>query len=582
MTLSRQQDSCVSVRSVFEVERRLFAPLYQRRFAWDKKNFDDFWEDIKRVEDGESEALFLGAIILKHEGPSDPSAGVLEQFLVLDGQQRIATLFLTLLAIALEWQEHGYQNEASAIAESFLMSTRTTTKGLPRFLPTIPDTPEFASLCRKLKVDWRLQHGGKFRSGKMSAALERSLKEVRARCEIEDRFDAESLRNLVRTVVDKVEFAAINIAERHQPNEVFDRLNRRGQPLTVGDLVKNEIFRRLAADANTAIRVYGEHWEPFEESFSDRRQLDDYYYPFTLTIDDNATVAGAFRILRDHWNDKIRDENDLATTVELIIKDLSRYVHEYNALSTGDDYPTTPDIAKCVDRLARMPAPRVTYAFLIQLLNAERSGIVSASDTAECLRIIESFLVRRAFSGREPTGLHAVFKGLWRKNHGNPERLVSDLQTRTIDFPNDEQLQRDILDKPFYGRRLDCYVLSELEIAAHRTNPIAREQLDAITVDHLAPQSLKGAWKDAFPDNDDERQRLLGLLGNLVPLSLADNSTKGASDWGEARLRLQNETIYRTTREVLERYAKWGPKEIIERTKELADQAIQRWPRPEQ
>ena len=89
MTLMRQQDSCVSVRSVFEVERRLSAPLYQRRFSWDSKNLDEFWEDIKLVEEGESEALFLGAIILKHEVASNPSTGTLEEFLVLDGQQRI-------------------------------------------------------------------------------------------------------------------------------------------------------------------------------------------------------------------------------------------------------------------------------------------------------------------------------------------------------------------------------------------------------------------------------------------------------------------------------------------------------------
>ena len=450
MTLARQQDSCISVRSVFEVERRLSAPLYQRRFSWDRKNLDEFWEDIRLVEEGESEALFLGAIILKHEGPSDPSAGALEEFLVLDGQQRIATLFLTLLAVALEWQEHGHPNEATAIAETFLMSTRTTTRGMPRFIPTIPDTPEFDSLCRKLNVDWDVLPGANFRPGKMSAALERAQSEVRARCENEDGFDGESLKTLERTVVDKVEIAAINIAERHQPNEVFDRLNRKGQLLTVGDLVKNEIFRRLAAEAATAIRLYREHWEPFENSFADRRQLDNYYYPFTLTVDDSATVAGAFRKLSLHWDAMIRDENGLATTAELIIRDLGRFVPEYNALSAGVDYSTTPEIRKWVERLARMPAPRVTYAYLIQLLKAQSLGTLSAPATAECLRIVESFLVRRAFSGREPTGLHAVFKGLWRKNGGNPASLVSDLQTRTIDFPDDAQLRRDISSKPLY------------------------------------------------------------------------------------------------------------------------------------
>ena len=580
MTFAKHQDSCVSVRSVFEVERRLSAPLYQRRYSWDQKNLEEFWEDVKRVEDGVSEALFLGAIILKHEGPSDPSAGILEEFLVLDGQQRIATLFLTLLAIALEWQEHGHANEATAIAETFLMSTRTTTKGKPRFFPTIPDTPEFVSLCRKLNVDWDVPHGAKFRAGRMSAALDYAQLEVRSRCVSENGFDGQSLNDLERIVVDKVEIAAINIAERHQPNEVFDRLNRKGQVLTFGDLVKNEIFRRLAADAETAIRLYREHWEPFEESFADRQLLDNYYYPFTLTVDDNAKVGGAFRVLSSHWDSTIRDDDDAATTAELIIEDLSRFVPEYNALSAGAEYSPTPSIRECVERLARMPAPRVTYAYLIQLLWAQRLGTLSASDTAECLLIVESFLVRRAFSGLEPTGLHAVFKGLWRKNNGNPASLVTDLQTRTIDFPDDAQLRRDILSKPFYGRRLDGYVLSELEIATHRTNPLTREQLTDITVDHLAPKSLKGSWVDQFPGDDEERSRVLNLLGNLVPLSQPDNSTKGATDWDDARRRLQNETIYRTTREVLEGNVTWGPQQIIERTKRLAEQVVLRWPRP--
>ena len=376
-----------------------------------------------------------------------------------------------------------------------------------------------------------------------------------------------------------MEVAAINIAERHQPNEVFDRLNRKGQLLTVGDLVKNDIFRRLGAGAATAIRLYREHWEPFERSFADRRRLDNYYYPFTLTVDDSATVAGAFRVLSRHWDSMIREDHESTTTAELIIEDLGQFVDEYNALSAGAEYPTTSEIKKWVERLHRMPARRVTYAFLIQLLRAQRLGDRSASATAECLRIVESFLVRRAFSGREPTGLHAVFKGLWRKNGGTPASLVSDLQTRTIDFPDDGQLRRDISNKPFYGRRLDRYVLSELEIAVHRTHPFSREQLNDITVDHLAPQSLKGVWNDEFPDDMEERQRLLGLLGNLVPLSQSDNSTKGAADWDEARDRLRNETIYRTTREVLERYPTWGPQQIVERTNCLADQAVARWSR---
>ncbi|MCY3661078.1 MAG: HNH endonuclease family protein, partial [Caldilineaceae bacterium] len=143
---------------------------------------------------------------------------------------------------------------------------------------------------------------------------------------------------------------------------------------------------------------------------------------------------------------------------------------------------------------------------------------------------------------------------------------------------HDEQFINDIESKPFYGRRLDGYVLAELEIAVHRSNPFNPEQLEEITVDHLAPQSLKGDWKKMFPKDKGEREMLLGLLGNLVPLSQSDNSAKGAKDWNEAGCRLRNETIYRTAREVLDQYAEWGPQQIHERTKQLAELAVTRWP----
>ena len=582
--MSTQQDSCISVRSVFEVERRLSAPLYQRRYSWSKRHLDDFWDDIRQVEEGESEALFLGAIILKHERPSNPSSGRLEELLLLDGQQRIATLYLTLLAIGLEWQAHGCMNEALAIAENYLMSTRSMTRGKSRFYPTIPDQPEFFSLCRKLKVEWHTDvQPDTYRPGKMSTALDRAQSEVHDRCDGPDGFNVQLLRKLEQTVVDKIEMVDINIAERHQANEVFDRLNRKGQPLTVGDLVKNEIFRRLAADTKTAMQLYREHWEPFERSFADQTQLDNYYYPFTLTIDDNATVTKAFQVLSRHWDSLIQEDHESATAAELIIEALNQYVYEYNALSAGSHYSDTLEMNKWVERFHRMSVPRVTYAFLFQLLRSERRGDLSTSAANECLRIVESFLVRRAFSGREPTGLHAVFKSLWRKNGGEPTSLVSDLQTRTIDFPDDEQLLYDISNKPLYGRRLDKYILSELEIATHRkggANPFTSEQLQSITVDHLAPQSLKGDWSDEFPNDGEERRRLLGLLGNLIPLSQSDNSTKGAANWDVARSRLRNETIYRSAREVLDQYATWGPTQIKERTELLAHKAVERWPRP--
>ena len=67
-----------------------------------------------------------------------------------------------------------------------------------------------------------------------------------------------------------------------------------------------------------------------------------------------------FRVLNKHWDDAVLDEKDPVTTAELIIEDLPRLVPEYNALVSGSEYSGKPDISIQIEKLTRMPAPRVT------------------------------------------------------------------------------------------------------------------------------------------------------------------------------------------------------------------------------
>src|SRR5687768_7020680 len=79
----------------------LEAPVFQRKFSWQDKQLTDFWEDFDAVLEPNVEAtLFMGAIILRHEAAS--TANSAERWLIIDGQQRLTTLSLAILAICLE------------------------------------------------------------------------------------------------------------------------------------------------------------------------------------------------------------------------------------------------------------------------------------------------------------------------------------------------------------------------------------------------------------------------------------------------------------------------------------------------
>ena len=139
-----------------------------------------------------------------------------------------------------------------------------------------------------------------------------------------------------------------------------------------------------------------------------------------------------------------------------------------------------------------MPAPTTLYPYTMRLLLGVLKGEVLESDAKGCLSVIESFLVRRAFLGLEPTGLHAIFKDLWGKAGGDQEEVIKNVQTKTIEFPDDDRFADRIKTSDLYHRKLCKYVLEEYERSFTAGDVL--KTFPPITADHLMPQSREGDW----------------------------------------------------------------------------------------
>ena len=247
-------------RLAFEVF--LSCPLFQRKYVWEKGQIDQLWADIDTVLDGEYERRFLGALVFDDETPS--TATQAGRYWIIDGQQRLTTLILTITAlaeVALQYGEDGVEF-AQGYYEQYLTSRKKQSKNRPKLSPTLRDSKQFKDIMVgafgehfDLNLS-NLSDSGEV-TGKMSAAYRLLKKHVEERTSKVPGEDVspdsvevlERLELLGSTLLDRLEFVEIRIGELHDPNEVFDRLNKEGVRLGIIDLVRNEVLKRLQGDA---------------------------------------------------------------------------------------------------------------------------------------------------------------------------------------------------------------------------------------------------------------------------------------------------------------------------------------------
>jgi Protein of unknown function DUF262 len=104
-----------TLQELLEGSKQYQVPLYQRTFSWKKDQLRRLWEDILKLAEDRTgvPALthFIGSLVLA-PSPANGPAGV-QEFLVVDGQQRLTTLSLLLCAL----RDHRAQQDQPAVPD---------------------------------------------------------------------------------------------------------------------------------------------------------------------------------------------------------------------------------------------------------------------------------------------------------------------------------------------------------------------------------------------------------------------------------------------------------------------------------
>jgi len=329
----------ISIHEVFIKDATFSMPLFQRLYCWKaNKQIEQYCEDIERAM-AQDDQIFLGAVV--YQVSADVGKGV-TNIVVIDGQQRLTTLFITLIALAKFAYENNWVEDAETIILQYLLHRLPKIKNMPKLFPTNLDFCQMNTILKSITPSSPKLHKN---LGKSEGDLIRAWKKldnwIDGHLNNKDVTDKKGQwESIYDAIIKKMELVEIVVGDNHDANEVFDRLNDRGQKLQVVDLVRNEVFKRVSNIPSEAQDLFEHHWKPFEESFSDD-ELDGYFWPFALIQKPQAPKSRMFKTLTTHWNSTVAKKGKEAG--ELIIADLDSLKEPYfailgNKVKSGENY----------------------------------------------------------------------------------------------------------------------------------------------------------------------------------------------------------------------------------------------------
>jgi hypothetical protein len=551
-------------------------PYFQRPYKWKPERLRQLNSDILALVDESSDFHFLGAVIVhgRRSNPSDPDI-----FEVIDGQQRITTLFLYICAAVKTIAEAGEYQEAAALFLKYLVINR--------------DTGVYSNFklqsCKEDRYQLTLVYqdlisNQKFKDALAGFVLRPMTQSGSPKGTLLNNYHAalrffkdelsqggmDRVRALYSHMLNRVSVVQIDVWDPTNGPKIFDSLNSRQEPMTVGDLVRNDVFSRVAnRDPAIIERIDAEAWQPFYKKFEREGEnlFDGYFFPFGLVKSPNLKKSEAYSFLRKGWE----GTSDPA----VVIAELSEFQDSYLDFLCGTNLCGHPKIvAEAFSRFKSIKSPGSILPFYMQLSNSVRSGEIAAEVAISISELLESFLVRRAVCGYEPTGLHSVFKRLWRDCEGEVTagRVAREIaKHRTVPWPDNSEFFNAVGGRNLYKVGVTPYLVLEFDRSLGGDSP-----QDVPWLEHVLPQNPDPAWYEAF--SKAEHEAMKDRLANLLPLS--DEMNRGISNkpYSVKRTRFKEDSMFKSARQFAESIEEWTPEKLEERSAILASWALSRWP----
>ncbi|BAY21209.1 hypothetical protein NIES2100_09590 [Calothrix sp. NIES-2100] len=552
--------SPAKVIQYFNGEKQNLIPLFQRRYKWSEDNWQTLWDDLMvQYEVGDTGTHFMGAIV-SVSARSVP-VGV-SKYLIIDGQQRLTTVSLLLCAL----RDCLDSNSASRIQEVYLTNRFRDLEDTLKFVPTQADRDVY----RTIVLDRRVPPNSKDEDVRMAAAYHFFKNKLLKSTDSND--NAVDPAKVLITLEQCLQVVMINLGDDDDPYLIFESLNFKGEPLTQADLVRNYLlmcFRHSISPGGEQERVYSKYWMPLESML--KSNLTEFLRHYLMKDGDDIKQGGIYAAIKAKLKSMKSTED-----VEAEVHFMQRFGEFYTRFLLPDQEETL-SIRDCLDNIKELKVT-TSYPLLLRLFNVRQTGHLSEVDLEKCLRLVESFVVRRVVCGVPTNPLNKLFIQL-AKNFPDTDHaqwlhrsLSSSGSNRR--FPKDAEFATAFMNQPQYGRATTRFILCRLEKSFNHKETV---DLSTATIEHILPQTLTQEWRSELGSEAEKvHTTLVNTFGNLTLTSY--NSELSNLPFSEKKAKLEN-THIELNRWILQQTS-WGASEIEERANNLLLIANKIWLSP--
>lgn len=547
-------------------DKRFVIPVYQRNYDWKKEHCETLMEDLISIYRNNIPSHFFGSIVFVGE---EIASGT--EFCIIDGQQRLTTISLLLLAIYNYVTENNIETQIinpRKIKDSYLVDEYAPDELKLKLKLAKNDKDAYEKL---FSHDTLVENSSV--TGNYNYFYNRISRMEPA--ELDKLFSA-----IQKLIIVKI---SINPSHGDDPQLIFESLNSTGLGLEEADKVRNFILMGLNSDLQT--EYYNNFWSKIE----------------TLTSHNVSTFLRYYLAIKEQklWpTDKLYKyfkayviENNLNTDISILLKDLLKYAHYYNYVINADGesgYKGSLTKIKMLDF-------SIVYPFAMELFEALDNNLVSENDLDEIFLCIESYMARRIICGIDSGSLNKMFAFMGKniKDLMSKEKISYLVAFKYIilnkvghyRFPRDNEFEEKFLRKDIYNTKSNYkkYFLAELENYDNKERIDVYGQLDSgeLTIEHIMPQTLNEQWKRELGENYDRiYEEYLHTIGNLtlsgynskysnLPFKEKCNIEKG---FNESRLYLNK---------FVSQQSHWTEDIIQERAHVLFKRALNIWKLPE-
>lgn len=562
------------LQDLFTGKDQFIVPVFQRRYSWEEKHWQQLWDDISTLLDsplGDNEH-FIGAFVSMSQ---ENRPGDRPKYLVIDGQQRLITIAIVLCAIRDKTDKLDDEDmEALPPEES-------------DSIITLSDKIQDENLVDPYENDleqYRIMSRAEDRNALFSIFDKKEPQDgipisesysffYNLLDELVEERSPYVLHKLRQTIIEQLPLAMITANKSENPYTIFETLNERGLDLQESDLIRNSVFMQLDLDEQDEFNE--KHWLPFEQEFTEpenhsTEDLTRFYRIFLMRNGEYVKQHSVYDAFKERIDKSPRD----------LIKDIRYYSDLYLSIRR----PETVDEKWLQQALSQKQNLDIGTAdpLILNLLDRWKSGTLKKEELQKIFRGLESFVIRRSICNYSTRGYYQIFP--------NTIKSIADDRVANSVFeylaergwPEDEEFCESFVTFNLYSRESDkCRLIFEqLQRGYGHKEPI---ELDELQIEHVMPQEFGDgvhgdAWKNMLGDDWEETQaEWIHTPGNLTLTGynpeLSNRSfSKKQELYSDSKLDLNSHFA---------EVSQWSATEIRNRGEELALRVAELWPVPE-